>query len=170
MTSHSRTNHSWTHVLDCLSTLCPTPTFHGEDRTWNIRISRFAGFPSVLLRWRGLQLPTWNPVWNFGDSQGNVFDMYGDSCENLLQILAIVIVLSPISCASDLSCLGCAYKWHVSITNRPFTNSCVGLCIINVADTHSSCLGCSYKWHFSVTNQPFTNPCVRLLINYVSET
>jgi len=26
-----------------------------------------------------------------------MFDMYGDSCENLLEILAVVIILSPIS-------------------------------------------------------------------------
>ena len=32
----------------------------------------------------------------------------------------------PISCACDFSCLGCAYEWHVSFTNQPFTNSCVG--------------------------------------------
>jgi len=28
-------------------------------------------------------------VWNFGDSRKNVFDMYEDSCENLLKIFAV---------------------------------------------------------------------------------
>jgi len=31
-------------------------------------------------------------VWNFGDSRENVFDMYGDSRSNLLNILAVVII------------------------------------------------------------------------------
>jgi len=100
----------------------------------------------------------------------NVFDMYGDSCENWFEILAVVMILSPISCACGLLCLGCAYKWHVLLANQPFTNSCVRLRIINVADTQFSCLSCSYKWHVSVTNQPFTNSCVRLRIINVADT
>jgi len=32
-----------------------------------------------------------------GDSRENVFDMYGDSHENLLEILAVVIISSLIS-------------------------------------------------------------------------
>jgi len=39
----------------------------------------------------------WKLVWNFGDFCENVFDVYGDSRENLLEILAIGIILSPIS-------------------------------------------------------------------------
>ena len=31
------------------------------------------------------------------DPRKNVFEMYGDSCENLLDILAVVILSSPIS-------------------------------------------------------------------------
>jgi len=66
-------------------------------------------FPGFPFEWRGLRLLKWNPVWNFGDSHENVFDMYGDSCENLLEILAVVMILSPISsvcgASSDLSCI-----------------------------------------------------------------
>ena len=36
-------------------------------------------------------------VGNFGDSRDNVFDRYGDFRENLLEILAVVTILSPIS-------------------------------------------------------------------------
>ena len=47
----------------------------------------------------------WNPVWNFVDSRENVFDMYGDCRENLLEFLAVVIISSPISsvCGSEWS-------------------------------------------------------------------
>jgi len=36
-------------------------------------------------------------VGNFRDSRDNVFDMYGDSRENLLEILAVAINLSTVS-------------------------------------------------------------------------
>jgi len=60
-----------------------------EIRLMKIWIFRFGGFPAHFLEWRGLRLLTWNPVWNVGDSRENVFDMYGDSCGNLLEILAV---------------------------------------------------------------------------------
>jgi len=44
--------------------------------------------------WRGLRLLEWKIVWNFEDSRENVFDMDGDWGENLLKILAVVIILS----------------------------------------------------------------------------
>ena len=50
---------------------------------------------SFECRW--LTLLTWKFVGNFGDSRDNVFDMYGDSRENLLEILAVVIIWSTIS-------------------------------------------------------------------------
>jgi len=48
-------------------------------------------------KWRGLHVQTRRIVRKFRDSRENVFDMYGDSRENLLEILAVVIILSPIS-------------------------------------------------------------------------
>jgi len=47
--------------------------------------------------YQGLRLLTWRFVGNFGDSRDNVFDMYGDSRETLLEILAVVIIESLIS-------------------------------------------------------------------------
>jgi len=72
-------------------------TAHGGDQTSNIWISRSDSFPVRSFEWRGLRLHTWKRVWNFGDSRQNVFDMYGDSRENLSENLAVVIVLSLMS-------------------------------------------------------------------------
>jgi len=47
--------------------------------------------------WRGLRLHTWKLVWKIGDSRKNVFDMYRDSSENWMEILTVLIILSPIS-------------------------------------------------------------------------
>ena len=65
---------------------------HAGDQTENIWISRFYGFTVNSLKRQGLRSLTWNPVSKFGDSRENVFDMYGDSCENSLEILAVVII------------------------------------------------------------------------------
>jgi len=73
---------------------------HGGD---NNCMSRLDGVPVNSFEWRGLRLLTRKPVWNFGDSRENVFDMYGDSCENLLTFLAVVIILSLISSVWGLS-------------------------------------------------------------------
>ena len=70
---------------------------HRGDHTSNIWISRYAGFPGHSFEWRRLRFLTWNPVWIFGDLRENVFHMYGDSRENLLEISAVVIISSPIS-------------------------------------------------------------------------
>jgi len=65
---------------------------HGEDQTSNIWISRFhAGLTLKSCEWRGLRLLTWNPFRNFGYSRENVFHMYGDYCEYLLEILVVVM-------------------------------------------------------------------------------
>jgi len=50
--------------------------------------------------------------WEFGDSRENVFDIYGEWSENLLEILAVVIIVSPISCV----CGGLWEYRHVSRT------------------------------------------------------
>jgi len=54
----------------------------------------------------GLRLLTWKFVGNFGDCRDFVFDMHGDSRENLLDILVVVIISSTISsiCGSSLYC------------------------------------------------------------------
>jgi len=70
---------------------------HGEDQTWNIWMSRSIGCPDWSFDWRGLHFLNWNPVCNFGDSCENVFDMNGDSHENLLHMLSVVIIWSTIS-------------------------------------------------------------------------
>jgi len=66
-------------------------------------ISRLAGFPGHSFEKRGLRLLTWKPVRNFGDSLEIVFDMYEDSRENMLEIWAVVIILSSISSVCRLS-------------------------------------------------------------------
>jgi len=55
------------------------------------------GSPDRSLEWRGLRLLTWKLECNFGDSRENLFDMHGDYRENLVDILAVVIISSPIS-------------------------------------------------------------------------
>ena len=50
-----------------------------------------------IFEWRGLCLRNWKLVLNFWDSRENVFDMYGDSRENLLKNFVFVIIWSPIS-------------------------------------------------------------------------
>jgi len=63
-----------------------------SDQTSNIWISRFhAGLTVKSCEWRGLRLLTWNPFWNVGYSRENVLHMYGDYCENLLEILVVVM-------------------------------------------------------------------------------
>ena len=76
----------------------------GGEQTENIWISRSMSFPDRSFEWRGLRLLTSKLVWNFRDSRENVFDMHGDSSENLLDILSFVIVSSPISSVCGLSC------------------------------------------------------------------
>jgi len=60
-------------------------------------ISRSKSFPVRSFECRGLHLLTWKLAWKFSDSRKNVFDMLEDSCENSFEILAVVIILSPIS-------------------------------------------------------------------------
>jgi len=93
-----------------------------EIRLKTVGSPDFSGFPksfwvtgiSIYSRWN----PVWNhghfrhirqkrhtfrqkrrvkETWNHGHFRENVFDVYGDSRENLLGILEIVIMLSPIS-------------------------------------------------------------------------
>jgi len=72
-------------------------TTHGGDQTWNICISRSNGLIVRSFEWRGLSLHTWKLVWTFGGSRENVFDMYGDSRENLLEISTAYFFWSLIS-------------------------------------------------------------------------
>ena len=74
-----------------------TRTAHGRDHALNIWISRSLQKSVRSFVCRGLRLLIWKFAGNFGDSRDNVFDMYGDSRENLLETLAVVIILSTIS-------------------------------------------------------------------------
>jgi len=65
---------------------------HEGDQTSNTWISRSTQFPSSSFWWRGLRLLTWKLFWNCWDSRENVFDMR----QNLLEMLAVVIIVSPI--------------------------------------------------------------------------
>jgi len=76
---------------------CYTCTTHRGNQTSNIWISRSNDLIVRSFDWRGLRLLTWKLVSIFRDSHENVFRMYGDSSENLLEILTVVIVWSPIS-------------------------------------------------------------------------
>ena len=61
-------------------------------------ISRSTQFPGRSFECWGLRLLTRNLDWN----RENVFDMYGDSSENLFEIVGVVIILSLISSARGL--------------------------------------------------------------------
>jgi len=67
------------------------------------------GFSGHSFEWWGLRVLTWKPVCNFGVSRENVFDMYGDSREIMLEILAVVIILSLIFSVRGVCCSGCCY-------------------------------------------------------------
>ena len=88
--THFHANEYYTYKLgvSCADPQHTKSTDRG-DQTENIWISRLSSFPGFSFELWGLRLLTWNPVGNFGDSRENVFDMYGDSCENLLEILAV---------------------------------------------------------------------------------
>jgi len=58
-----------------------------------------------LLGRRGFRLHTWKRVRKFRDSRENAFDMYGDSRENLLEILAGVTIWNPTSSVSGMHLL-----------------------------------------------------------------
>jgi len=62
------------------------------------------GFPGLF--WvTGTPFTHVKTILKFGDSRENVFDMYGDSREGLLEILAVVIISSPISSVRGLICV-----------------------------------------------------------------
>ena len=94
---HLSTSHSTCSIISTRPT-------HRGDPTWNICISRSNDLIVRSFEWRGLRLHTWKLVWNIGDSRENAFDMYGDSRENLLEILTIVMIACPIFsvCGFDL--------------------------------------------------------------------
>jgi len=94
------TSKSDLHICMWEAYICRPLT--GEIRHKNIWISRLSNFPGHSLEWRGLRLLTWKSVWNVGNSQENVFDLYGDFCENLLEIVAVVILWSLISSVCDV--------------------------------------------------------------------
>jgi len=86
--------------------------------TEEIRLKKFGspdldGFPVHSFEWRGLRLLKWKPAWNFGDSRENVFDTYGECRENLLEFLAVVIILSPVSSVRGL--IAFSKKWYKHI-------------------------------------------------------
>jgi len=58
---------------------------------------------------QGLRLLTWKFVGNLGESRDIVIDMYGDSRENLLEIMAVVIILSTISSSRGYTVLWGGY-------------------------------------------------------------
>ena len=62
---------------------------HRWDQTDNSWISRSTWFPGRCFEWRKLRVLKSKLVWNFGDSRENVFHKYGDSRQNLLEILAV---------------------------------------------------------------------------------
>jgi len=109
---------------------------HEEDQTENIWISRFAGFSGHSFEWRGLHLLTWNPLWNLGDSQKNVFDMYGDSYKNLFQIF------SRVNSKPDLLCLWFHMERSLlTLTKRPshWVQDIKTLCSLLSVDFDTKC-------------------------------
>jgi len=74
-------------------------------------------FPHDKVLTLGLCFLTWQFVWNFGGSRENVFDMYGDYPENLLEILAVVIISSPISSVRGAQTPSLSYELYPWATN-----------------------------------------------------
>jgi len=97
-------------LMVCLRDLSthPSPSTHsthGGAQTEIIWILRSNDFLVRFFEWRGLRLHTWKLVLKFRDSLENVFDLYGDSRETLLEILTVVIILSQISAVCCMVCL-----------------------------------------------------------------
>jgi len=61
-----------------------------------------SGFPGHSFEWRRLRLLMWKSVWKCGDSREIVFDVYGNSYENLLQILALIMLSAILSAISSV--------------------------------------------------------------------
>jgi len=121
-----------------------TYTANGGDQTSNIWISRSIGFFDRTFEWRGLRLLNWKSVSNFGDSHENVFDMYGDPRENLFNILAVVIIVSPISFVCGLC--------HISSTNvQPIPRGVTFSNAVSKLKAQSS----KVSFHWNVTKETF---------------
>ena len=69
----------------------------------SIWMSRSTSFPDRSFEWRGHREFPRKLVWNLGDSREKLFNMYGDSRENLLEILAVVIISSAISSVCSMN-------------------------------------------------------------------
>jgi len=70
---------------------------HRGDQTWNIWIPRFGRFSRPLFSVMGTPFTHVKPCLKFCGLPSNIFDMYWDSRENLFEIVAVVIIWSPIS-------------------------------------------------------------------------
>jgi len=101
-------SHIWRAQIQIATTLVPCRTSERWVTHVTTRDSRgrsdskhlelqICQFSRHFFEWRGLRLLTWKPAWNFGDSRENVFDMYANSRENLLEVLAVVIIWSQMS-------------------------------------------------------------------------
>jgi len=118
---------------------------HGGDQTWSIWISRFWQFSRNNLKKNrklfcvtGIPFTHVKSVWDFGnfqDSSKRVWYVV-NSRENCLEILAVVIILSPISSVYGLSwmrddlveCVTEAYKTYECVVSRK-----------HVSVSHKSC-------------------------------
>jgi len=70
--------------------------------------------PGHSFKWRGLLLLTWNPVYSFEDSRENDYDMYGDSRENMLEVLAVVMgVRRQVALAPKLPRASLEFPWRI---------------------------------------------------------
>ena len=107
-------------------------------------------FLSTLLSDGDSRLLSWKLVWDSGDSRENLFESYGDSRENWFEILAVVIISSPISSARGDSWIwGGSWIWLMSPHShdwRIWLNLCMNMC-------HES----SFPW---LTNMPDAWICV----------
>ena len=63
----------------------------GEIRLQIFWISSSNNLIVRSFEWRALRLHTWKLVRKFGDFREIEFDMFGDSCENLLEILTVLM-------------------------------------------------------------------------------
>jgi len=85
-TRYTHTHASYTHATHTHTVSVALQSTHWGDQTRNIWISRSISFPDRSCDWQALCLLTWKFVCDRGDSR-----------ENVLEILAVVIIWSPIS-------------------------------------------------------------------------
>ena len=113
---------------------------------WHTRTNffgnKFVWFSSTLFWVTGTPFTHVRTCLKFCDSRENVFDMYGDSSEGMLEILAVVIISSPTSSI-------CGDFWWVYVTHTFVLVICMNTKKLHTCTMTQSAMTQSYCWHTS---------------------